>query len=176
MFTFRLVPLGMFSSVRLATLLCVLAGVVAFPFLSFAHEGHDHDDAARAALASSIYPRVVAQSELYELVGILRGDRLSIQLDHFVTNEPVIDAKLTVTIGAAAPVEAEPTGEGAYALGFPRLAQSGSVDIVFNIAAPHGDDLLVGLLALPPEATPGGAGRSTDSGPSGWLVSLPAPL
>src|SRR5262245_63533154 len=108
MFAFRLVPLGMFSSVRLATLLCVLAGVVTFSFLSLAHEGHDQDDAGRAALASSTYPRVVAQSDLYEVAGILRGDRLSLYLDNFVTNEPVTDAKVKVTIGQAEPLDVGP--------------------------------------------------------------------
>ena len=125
MLAFRLVPLGLLSSVRLAALFCALAAAVGIPPSSLAHEGHDHDDAARAALASSTYPRVVAQSELYEIAGILRGDRLSIYLDRFGTNEPVTDAKVTVTIGAAEPIEAEAAENGVYTVPFPRLVQPG---------------------------------------------------
>jgi cobalt-zinc-cadmium efflux system membrane fusion protein len=173
MVTFRLVPLGLLSSVRLATLFCV-AAVLGLPSSSFAHEGHDHDDAARAALASSTYPRVVAQSELYEIAGILRGDRLSIYLDRFGTNEPVTDAKVTVTIGAADPIEAEAAENGVYTMPFPRLVQPGAVEIIFNIAAPGGDDLLVGPLTLPQEANSGGIAAQSPG--SAWIASLPSPI
>src|SRR5262249_29398075 len=88
-------PLGLLSSIRLATLVCAVAALLGLP-ASLAHEGHEHDDAARAALASSTFPRVVAQSELYEIIGILRDDRLSVYLDRFATNEPVTDAKVKV--------------------------------------------------------------------------------
>src|SRR5262245_28537610 len=177
MFAFRLVPLGMFSSVRLVTLLCVLGGVVAFPFLSLAHEGHDHDDASRAALASSTYPRVVAQSDLYEVAGILRGDRLSLYLDNFVTNEPVTDAKLRVTIGQAEPIDVGPAENGVYTVPFPRFARPESVEIIFSITAPSGDDLLVGPLALPQDTSRGGiASQSSGSVALAWIESLPAPI
>ena len=52
-------------------------------------------------------PRVAAQSDAYELVGILRGGRLAVYLDRFATNEPVTDAKLTVTVGGDEEVQAE---------------------------------------------------------------------
>src|SRR6266487_5588800 len=97
MFLFRFCPPGLFHNARVAALCCV-AGVFLSLSVPFAHEGHEDDDATRSALASSTYPRVTAQSELYELVGILRGGRLSIHLDRFATNEPVSEAKVKVAI------------------------------------------------------------------------------
>jgi RND family efflux transporter MFP subunit len=174
MFAFRFVPPGLLSSVRLAALFCAVTAAVAIPLPSLAHEGHEHDDAARAALASSTYPRVVAQSELYEVTGILRSDRLSIYLDRFGTNEPVTDAKVKVTIGNAEPIESVPAENGVYAVPFPRLVQSGAIEIIFNITAPSGDDLLVGPLTLPQETTSGGVAAQSPG--STWIASLPSPI
>ena len=75
MFRFRFCPPGLFHNVRVVALCCV-AGIFLSLSAPFAHEGHEDDDATRSALASSTYPRVTAQSELYELVGIVRGERL----------------------------------------------------------------------------------------------------
>src|SRR5262245_31153413 len=99
------------SIIRLAALACAVS-LVGCLSMAAAHEGHDHDDAAGAALKSSTYPRVSAQSELYEITGILRRDRLSIYLDHFLTNEPVNDAKLKITIGQTEPIDAAPAENG----------------------------------------------------------------
>jgi RND family efflux transporter MFP subunit len=171
MLAFRFCPLGLLSTVRIATL-CVVASFPGLP-AAFAHEGHDHDDAARAALASSTYPRVVAESELYEAVGILKGDRLSIYLDRFATNEPVTDAKLKVTIGDAEPVDAGPAGNGIYTIPFPRLPPGGAVEIVFNIAAAGGDDLLVGSFTLPQAPGASAAASAVGAVTPGWIASLP---
>ena len=66
-------------------------------------------------------------SETYELVGILRGDRLIIYLDRFATNEPVTTANIAVTIGdATEAVNAEWAAEGTYALTSPRFADRGA--------------------------------------------------
>jgi membrane fusion protein, heavy metal efflux system len=62
-----------------------------------AHEGHDLVSSQDSALAASL-PRVSASSELYELVGVLDGLRLTIYLDGFQDNVPVTDANISVTI------------------------------------------------------------------------------
>jgi RND family efflux transporter MFP subunit len=146
------------------------------PSALFAHEGHD-DDATRSALASSTYPRVTANSELYELVGIVRGERLSIYLDHFATNESVSDAKIKVAIGDAEPVDAEPTENGIYTIPFRSLARTGSLEVVFSVTATRGDDLLVGALTLPSDTEPGDAGASSIGAVSSiWISSIPWPI
>jgi cobalt-zinc-cadmium efflux system membrane fusion protein len=172
---FRFCPPGLFRNARVAALCCV-AGVFVSLSTPFAHEGgHEDDDATRSALSSSTYPRVTAHSELYELVGIVRGERLSIYLDHFDTNEPVADAKVKVAIGDAGPVDAEPTENGVYTISFPRLARSGSVEVVFNVTAASGDDLLVGALTLPSDTEPSAAHSSIRS-LSLWIGSIPWPI
>jgi cobalt-zinc-cadmium efflux system membrane fusion protein len=153
-----------------------VAGVFLSLSTPLAHEGgHEDDDATRSALSSSTYPRVTAQSELYELVGIVRGERLSIYLDHFATNEPVVDAKVKVAIGDTEPVDAERTENGVYTISLPRLARTGSVEVVFNVTAASGDDLLVGGLTLRRDTEPSAADSSTRS-LSLWIGSVPWPI
>ena len=165
---------GLFSMRGMAALCCLVAVFLSLSH-AIAHEGHDHGDESRTALAASAYPRVTAQSELYEVVGILKGEKLSIYLDHFVTNEPVGDATLKVTIGDREPIDAAPAAPGIYTIALPRLAVTESIEIVFNIAMPTGDDLLVGALA-PPRA--GGASAATAAGNAStrWIASIPPPV
>jgi cobalt-zinc-cadmium efflux system membrane fusion protein len=174
MFLFRSSPAGLFHNAAVAALCCV-AGILLSLSAPFAHEGHEDDDATRSALASSTYPRVTAHSEVYELVGVVRGERLSIYLDHFATNEPVADAKVKVVIGDTEPVDAESTENGVYTIPFPRLARTGSVGLVFNITATSGDDLLVGALTLPSDTEPSAAHSSIRS-LSLWIGSIAWPI
>jgi hypothetical protein len=55
---------------------------------------------------------VTAQSELYEVVGILKAGRSTVFLDDFATNEPVVDAASALAIGDADPVTVEPKADG----------------------------------------------------------------
>src|SRR5262245_14709945 len=156
----RLCPFGLLDSMRSIAALTWIAAFLLVPCVSRAHEGHDHDDSARAALASSTYPRVTAQSELYEVVGILKGDRLLIYLDRATTNEPVTDAKVRVTIGDGEAIEAESTENGTYAVSSSRLSGTGSVEIIFAVTGNNADDLLVGAIT-PSKASAPGPGLSS---------------
>jgi membrane fusion protein, heavy metal efflux system len=133
---------------------------------ALAHEGHDHG--ASEVATGPVAPRLSAQSETYQLVGILRGERLVIYLDRFGTNEPVTTADIAVTIGDAPDtVDAEWAAEGTYALTSPRFRTPGAVELVFSITGETGDDLLAGTLTVPGEAAaPDGSGFRT------WLMSL----
>lgn len=144
---------------RLTAALLVLF-VLSVP--AIAHEGHDHG-AAQATPSAPATPRVTAESETYELVGILRGDRLFVYLDRFGTNEPVPDAKLVATI-ADVEVAAEPGPDGTYAIVSPKFTGSGPLELVFAVTAPAGDDLLIGTIQLPEKAvapTPASASGRT---------------
>ncbi len=99
-------------------------------------------------------PRVALHSDAYELVGILRGDRLTLFLDRYAGNEPVTDAGVVVTIGAGAAVAATPTPEGTYVVASDHFAGSGPLELVFAITHPEGDDLLIGTLERPAVAAP----------------------
>lgn len=145
MFTIQRCPKG-----RLATLGLAGLGWLAGLFLglsgALAHEGHDHGDADKAAVVSSAYPRVAARSELYEIVGILKDGKLSVFVDDAVTNEPVSDAGVQVTVGDSAPIEAGNQGDGVYSAAIPNGTPSGSVEVIFSITASKGNDLLVDSL------------------------------
>ena len=162
-------PLRPFTGILVATILSIAALALGQHF-ALAHEGgHDQDDSERALLAASTFPRIVAKSETYELVGILRNDRLSIYLDRVPSNEPVTGAKITVTIADAEPANTQLSDDGTYTLLRPHVPRSGTIDVVFNISEQGGGDLLVGTLSLPQDMSEAAAlGRATT-----WITAVP---
>jgi cobalt-zinc-cadmium efflux system membrane fusion protein len=172
----RFCPAGLLSSLQPVAALSVAIFILGFS-AALPHEGHDHADDARAVPPASAHPRVVAQSEQYEVVGILKGGRLSIYLDQFASNKPVTDAVVKVTIGDAEPVDAEPAENGTYVVSVvssPRLAETGSVEVVFAINTKDGDDLLVGSLLLPNASAPRPAATPIAGlGSSNWVGLAP---
>jgi biotin carboxyl carrier protein len=141
----RLARLG---AAGLACLVVIFLGLAA----SVAHEGHDHDD-EKSMVAAAGFPRVAARSDLYEIVGILKDDRLAVFIDDAASNEPIADATVQVTIGDAPAVEARRTPEGVYTVDLPDRKLAGSVEVLFSINAKKGDDLLVDSLTLPQATT-----------------------
>lgn len=127
---------------------CLAGLLLSFP-VSLAHEGHDHGDEEKSAVVSSAFPRVTARSDLYEVVGILKNGELSVFIDDAVSNEPVTDANLQVTIGDAAAIEAKRTPNG-YTVALPDPNRTGSAEVIFAINAKKGDDLLVDSFTLTP--------------------------
>jgi membrane fusion protein, heavy metal efflux system len=132
-----------------------------------AHEGHDLV-ANQGAPAASL-PRLSASSELYELVGVLDGLRLTIYLDRFEDNVPVTDANIGVTINDKTEV-AESSPDGTYTLVSGQFGAGGLFEFIFDIHAPEGDDLLIGKLSLAPVTASG----AVPSDP--WYVQLLTPL
>src|SRR5829696_7554228 len=141
---------------------------------AIAHEGHEHGDAP-AAVVTTVQPRVSAQSETYELLAVLEGERLSINLDRFATNEPVSDAAIAVTVGDGDPMAAVPAGNGVYTIASPRFAGVSEVELVFAITANSGDDLLVGTLTLPEKPSSSTATAPRAEHPwRAWQARIPA--
>jgi membrane fusion protein, heavy metal efflux system len=120
------------------------------------HEGHDHAQPVVTSTAPTLrpglprpgLPRLAASSEIYELVATLEGGRLTIYLDRFEDDSPVADADITVTVNEE-PVAATPSGSGTYTLSSNKFSNGGLVELVFDIRAKGGDDLLIGKLKLP---------------------------
>jgi len=175
MLPFCFCPSGLLSSIRSIAAGCRVAAVFLALTPAFAHEGHEHDEAATSTLPSSAFPRVIAQSELYEAVAIIKNERFSVYLDNVITNEPVTNAKVTVTIGGNDPIDTEPGENGSYTGSFPRLSGTNSVEVVFAITGGNGDDLLVGTLAAP-QAPRAPSASAAQAGPARWIGSLPLPL
>src|SRR5207249_3981023 len=99
-----------------------------------------------------------------------------IYLDRFATNEPVSDAKIKVAVADTEPVDAVSTENGIYTITFPRLARTGSVEVVFSVTATSGDDLLVGPLTLPAETERSDGAALSIGVASPWMASLPWPI
>jgi cobalt-zinc-cadmium efflux system membrane fusion protein len=111
--------------------------------------GDDHSHAPPpVAGATQGMPRIALQSDLYEVVGALQDLRLTLHVDRTDDNEPVTDARVTVTLGDV-PVVATSNPGGTYVVVSSRLAEPGAIDVVVSISAPAGDDLLIGSLAIP---------------------------
>ncbi len=118
---------------------------------AWAGGGHDHGDAPAATTGSAL-PRFTAASELFELVGVLDGQRLTLWLDHAADNSPVKDAKLELELGGIkVPVEARAEGEFAATLAKP-LAP-GAFPVTATVYAGAETDLLAGDLDIHAEAT-----------------------
>ncbi len=111
-------------------------------------EGHSHDAPAAASAQS---PRVIATSETFQLVGILKGGRITLYLDRDADNSPVTDATITVTSGDTSLV-AEKQADGTYTVASDKLTRQGENDLQFEIKAGDQFDLLGGILAVPATA------------------------
>lgn len=141
----------------LITLAVASLALVASPTRALAHGDHGNEAPAAGGAGS---PRVAIHSDQYELVGVLKAERLTLYLDRFADNVPVTDAKITATLGDAE-VAAEPQADGTYMVSSPKLAGHGPLEVVFNVQAPGGEDLLIGTLPLPPEPANVAATAST---------------
>jgi len=141
----------------------LLAATLLAPILpAAAHEGHDDESTAGPANAA---PRVSADSEQFELVGILgEGGLLTLYLDRANTNEPVDNAQIEVILGATQ-VMAERIGPAVYRARLPALAAPGGYDLTFSITAGTEADLLTGAFDVPAPPQEGDVQH-------GWLDAL----
>ncbi len=127
-------------------------------FGAYAHGDADHGHRPPAAAVVGSLPRLATKSETYELVAILDGARLTIYLDRLDDNSPVSDATIAVTIDGET-IAAQPAAADTFTVTSTRFGGGGSVELIFDIRAPGGDDLLIGSLMLPNPA-------ATDAAPS----------
>ena len=112
---------------------------------AWAHEGHEHGDQPKTAVAG-ITPRLEAASGPFELVALLQKGDLLIYLDHFETNEPATGAQITVETPAG---QLTPEfKEGVYRLPASWAPQSASLDLIFTVAAGDQTEILSGTLKL----------------------------
>jgi hypothetical protein len=112
----------------------------------------EHLDAPSQQARASSVPKLEAKSELFELVATLGGGELSILVDRFDTNEPVLNAKVEVEEGGLKAVARFHADHGDYAVDDPAflkaLARPGEHALVFTIAAGTEHDLLDGTLRV----------------------------
>ena len=113
---------------------------------AWAGEGHDHGDAAPAAVGEAL-PRFAAESETFELVGVLSGKQITLYLDRFADNSPVRNAQIELEIGGAK-FKAEKHGEDEYEVVLPEAPKPGVLPVTVTVTAGNEADLLAGELDI----------------------------
>jgi hypothetical protein len=134
----------------------VVAALLALPAFAGpgAHgpNGEHLDGPAQQSATSSAVPKLEAKSEEFELVAVLGGGELSILVDRFETNEPVLNARVEVESGPLKAVARFHADHGDYAIDDPAfvqaLGQPGEHALVFTVAAGKDVDLLDGTLKV----------------------------
>jgi hypothetical protein len=129
-----------------------------------ADEGHDHGEAAPTAEGPAL-PRFTAVSELFELVGVLDGRRLTLYLDHAASNAPVKAAKLELEVaGARVPVQPKADSEGEFEVMLAAVPQAGVIAVTATVLAGQDSDLLAGELDIHDHA----AAPAAQAAPGAW--------
>ena len=152
----------------LAALCCLALTALAMPPV-LAGDGHDHGEAP-VATGGPALPRFTAESELFELVGVVNGKQITLYLDRFADGRPVKDAKLELEIGGVkVPVELH--AEGEFEVTLAQELKPGVVAVAATVMAGDETDLLAGELDLHEEAatseTPVHGGKEYAT----WLVA-----
>jgi hypothetical protein len=128
------------------TLAALLVATVFVAAPAWAGEGHDHGDAAPAAVGQAL-PRFSAVSETFELVGVLSGKQITLYLDRFADNSPVRGAQIELEIGGAK-FKAEKLGDDEYEVVMPEAPEPGVLPVTATVTAGNEADLLVGELDI----------------------------
>lgn len=134
---------------RLIALIAVI-GLGLSVCTAWAGEGHDHGEAPLPTGGPAL-PRFTAVSELFELVGVVKGKQITLYLDRFADGSPVKDATLELELsGVKVPVE--PHAEGEFEATLAQELKPGVVSVAVTVMAGAETDLLAGELDIHDEA------------------------
>jgi hypothetical protein len=124
----------------------LMAGIVA---VASAHEGHNHDKEIKPQSNVAAAPTLTAVSENYELVAIVQGRQMTVYLDRFESNAPVIDADLDFDFSGTG-AKATRNADGTYSVALPKNVDlKNTMPVTITILAAAGPDLLSGDLVIP---------------------------
>lgn len=116
---------------------------------TLAHGGEDHGAKAPVITASAV-PRLEAHTELFELVARLEGGELSLMIDRYASNEPLLNASVELESGGLKAKASFHADIGDYAVNDPAflklLAAPGEHPLVITVQAGSEADLLDGVL------------------------------
>lgn len=106
---------------------------------------------ARAQGNQALAPRIESKGSVFELLGTVTGNALTVYLDDLKTNEPVAGAEFDIEAGDDT-IDLKETSPGVYWGQADFLTKPGSIDMVFTVKAGDRDDLLGGTvkIAAPP--------------------------
>ena len=107
--------------------------------------GHDHGKAATPQAAGPALPRFAVTSDLFELVGVLDGDLLTLYLDHADSNAPVENAELEFELGPDT-LAVEAIAPGTFGVHLPAAPAEGEYAVVATVLTADAADVLAGTL------------------------------
>jgi hypothetical protein len=130
----------------------------AAPLLHAAPGAHgpngEHLDGPSTATSGAALPRLEAKSDAFELVATLHAGELSVLVDRFASNEPVLKATLEVESGGIKSKSTFHADQGDYAFDDANLLKllrtPGQHALVFTVIAGKESDLLDGILIVAP--------------------------
>ncbi len=157
-----------FNRFLISGMLALFAAIVHAP--AIAHEGEDHG-ADPAPVAQALLPRVEANSDLFELVGVLETGRLLIYLDRQASNAPVDKASVEVE-GAGLNAVAAQTAAGTYAIALQHPLPAGRHVLSFTVQDGDSADLLAATLEVAPSVAPAPAQTAVAKAASDWRAWL----
>lgn len=134
-----------------------LALLTLLPMAVQAHGDEPHGDAPHpAAAATAGPPRFEAATEAFELVGRLDASGLTLFVNRFATNEPVLKARVELESGPLKAVATYREDAGSYFVSEPAflkaLGQPGAHPLVVTITAGNEADLLEASFTTPQPA------------------------
>jgi hypothetical protein len=146
-----------------------LSALLALPALAApgAHgPGGEHLDQPNSVAVGAALPRFEARSELFEMVGTLHGGELSVLIDRYQSNEPVLGASLEVEMAGIKAKATFDADQGDYAIDDPALLKAlsapGEHALVFTLVAGQDADLLDGQLVVGAHGAASGHGHGHD--------------
>lgn len=114
----------------------------------------EHLDAPGGHIHSDAGPRIETFTESFELVGHLQDGELSVLIDRYETNEPVLNGKLEVEFNGMTAAAKFHADHGDYAFDdenfLKTLSKPGKHSLVFTLTAGDESDLLEGALEVMP--------------------------
>jgi len=110
-----------------------------------ADDGHNHD-AAPATASGPALPRFTAESDLFELVGVVDGRRLTVWLDHTADTRPVESAEVELDFGGTT-LKLDRHAAGEYEAELPAAPAPGEIAITATVTAGDANDAEIDLLA-----------------------------
>ncbi len=114
---------------------------------SYAGPGHDRGDEKPNQQQAKTLPRFYAESDLYELVGVIRGKQITLYLDRYATNEAVKGANLEVEIDGVK-MAVKPHGDGEYLIELKDKIKDQPTPISITINDGGVNDILVSTIDL----------------------------
>lgn len=131
---------------------------------------HGHDHEATPAASGPALPRFAATSADFELVGVLDGRALTLYLDRYADNAPVLDAEIELDLGGT--VVTATAHDDHYEAMLPAEPAPGALPLVITISTADAVDLLDGQLEVPAHDDAHADAPATGSrGLAGWIVA-----